>query len=110
MMKMGSEMIPKDFLLFEGDKWALYRVDTTNFQSWVYHCCNPMAARFTVNRFLTWTELRHSTPKCWKCSLPVPENILTLWTLHNFDSMDGGAWGEDWKQLRSYSISVYEDD
>ena len=106
-MRMASKMKPEDFLMFEGNQWALYKVDTDHFSSWIYHCCNPMAAKFTGNRFLTWSEL-HLYPgaaHCWKCQQLVPEKLLGLWRMHNFDSMadDRTGW-KDWTQLKEYNI------
>jgi hypothetical protein len=103
-MKLGAKMKEDGVLMFSGNQWALFKVDTKNFSSWVYHCCNPMAAKFTINRFLTFTELHFRNPKCWKCRQHVPDDIMALWTLHNFDSMSTESWGEDWKQLREYNI------
>ncbi len=80
-------MKPVDFLMFSGNRWALYKIDVWGYQSWIYHCCNPMAARFTVNRFLSVTEILDDTIKCWKCQQQVPDDIVTLWRLHNFDAI-----------------------
>ena len=83
-------MIPKDILLVSGNKWMLYKIDGLGYSSWIYHCCNPMATRFTVNRFLTVTEMRHTIIKCWKCQQSPPDDIIALWTLHNFDAIGEG--------------------
>jgi hypothetical protein len=105
-MKLGYNMIPSDFLMFSGDRWALYKVDTEHFESWVYHCCNPMAARFTVNRFLTWTELLHHTVRCWKCKQECPDDILTVWKIHNFDGIQSaGGRVEMMRALNEYGIA-----
>lgn len=107
-MRMASKMKPEEFLMFEGNQWALYKVDTDHFSSWIYHCCNPMAAKFTVSRFLTWSELRFEQgPKCWRCETPIPEKLLGLWQMHNFDAMadDQVGW-KDWRQLQQYNIHL----
>jgi hypothetical protein len=101
-MKIGYNMKYEDFLLLQDD-WALYRVATKNFQSWVYHTCNPVKAHCAVGRFLTMTELKTDPVHCWKCHHKCSPEILGLWRLHNFDAMSGSLW-IDWKELREYNI------
>ena len=98
-MNLGYNMNSSDVLLFSGNKWLLYKLtNAIHWDSWVYHCCNPMAAKFTVNRFLTWTEMDHHPVKCWKCQEVCPDDIVTLWKLHNFDGIQSGM-GEKEMQL-----------
>jgi hypothetical protein len=101
-MKIGHQMRYEEFLKLDDD-WGLYKIKTKNFNSWVYHTCNPMKAHVSIGRFLTMSELSHSVVKCWKCHQEVSPEVLGLWRLHNFDSMRESLW-LDWKQLREYNI------
>ncbi len=85
-MKMGYDMRHEEILLVR-DWWMLYSIDGLGFKSWIYHCCtrSPDVEGFTVNRFLSISEMRDPIIKCWKCQQSPPDDIVTLWKLHNFD-------------------------
>jgi hypothetical protein len=102
-MKIGHQMNFNDFLVLDGD-WGLYRIQTDNFSSWVYHTCNPMKCHVAIGRFLTMTELNHEVVKCWRCHQNVSPEVLGMWKLHNFDSMSRSLW-VDWRDLRHYNIN-----
>ncbi len=103
-MKLGYIMIPNDILMVGSNKWLLYKIEGLGYSSWIYHCCNPMATRFTVNRFLSVVEMRNDIIKCWKCQQSPPDEIVTTWKLHNFDAIGCNHLGPE---LRA-ALSKYD--
>jgi len=98
-MKLGVGMEPEDVLMAD-KQWLLFRINgTQNFDSWIYHCCNPIAARFTVSRFITWREITCNPITCWKCKQVCPDEISAAWKLHNWDSINIETYTKDLPEL-----------
>lgn len=66
----------EDVLLTIGD-WQIQNSAYSGWNSWVSHKCQPKYSGY----------MYYPNTVCRECNLPVPDDVLTVWTLHNFEAI-----------------------
>jgi hypothetical protein len=65
----------------EGDfKIAVW--EGSGWESWIWHWCN----KASISKEMAWMSCGLTgTKECGACGTPVPEGLVGLWTMHNWD-------------------------
>ena len=75
-----------DYIILWGDldsEWRLYRMDDAVMDGWsslIEHACRKDGEIFSGH----WVK---GCNECSICNLELPEDLITLWQLHNADQM-----------------------
>ncbi len=88
----------KEILVDLGD-WAIVRFSFEEGDSVVYGehrigCKvrdNEIEANLGVNSYASWEYEYSDPPFCWRCAAPVPEAVIGLVKLSNFDNIQNSG-------------------
>ncbi len=86
-------------ILQEEGLWYLVRVPEYDlWQSWVVHGCRkrpdgcrtrPDSGSGIHHKLGYFVRIDHDNPTCMGCGVAAPSKFKTLWTLHNWDALQG---------------------
>ena len=96
---MGLEYPGHGEVLWTIGNWAIVGGDDFNYGIWdhlnsvILHQCDPTYDPVTHRQGTTvprsfWGHLANLPHPCYYCNEPVPDEIQTLWILHNADCHD----------------------
>ena len=88
----GSTDETDGVLLMREGSWELRSaqfVADDALNSYIVHECPVLDRRYSGRRYW-WSRPVHGR-KCDGCHGTPPDNVMTVWTLHNFDYIQGGV-------------------